>query len=187
MTRSFDPTPLDSAAVSEMLDLARRAPTAGFSQGVHLLALDGDAVARFWEFTGAGDWFGRRAPGVVAAPVVVLMLGDERAYTSRYGEADKAGHGLEDADGWPTPYWLTDAAMVAQNLLLLAEDRGLGALFFGIFRKREPLLRTLGVPERVTAIGAIALGQRAADDEPSGSGVRRPRRPVGEVVHWNGW
>lgn len=170
-----------------MLDLARRAPSAGFSQGVAFVALDGSAVVRFWEVTGAGAWFAATSPGVLDAPVVVLPLADPAAYTARYAEPDKAGRGLEDSAAWPVPYWLTDAAMATQNLLLLAEDRGLGALLFGIFRNADVLLAELGVPEQMVALGAVALGRRAADDVPVGSATRRPRRPRAEVVHWNCW
>lgn len=187
MTRRFSSDALPRDVVTELCDVARRAPSAGFSQGVHLLALDSGALNRFWELTGAREWFAATSPGVLAAPVVVLVLADPVAYTRRYAEADKAGHGLEAASAWPVPFWLTDAAMAAQNLLLLAEARGLGALLFGIFRHGDLLLAELGAPPGVTAIGAIALGRRALDDRPSGSATTRARRPVAEVVHWNGW
>jgi nitroreductase len=77
--------------------------------------------------------------------------------------------------------------MAAQNLLLLAEDRGLGALFFGIFGDERALLRHLGVPEGVRAIGAVALGRRSAADRPSGSPLTRGRLPLEAVVHWGRW
>ncbi|MEY4340486.1 MAG: hypothetical protein RLZ14_2336, partial [Actinomycetota bacterium] len=134
MTRRFRTDALDPAMVDDLLDLARRAPSAGYSQGVHFLALDGEALGRFWHTTGADEWFGAVQGGVLAAPVVVLPLADPVAYTSRYSEGDKAGHGLEVAENWEVPFWLTDAAMATQNLLLLAQERGLGALYFGIFR-----------------------------------------------------
>jgi nitroreductase len=184
MTRTFDPTPLDAALVDELVDLARRAPSAGYSQGVHFLVLDGHAVGDFWRITGADDWFDE---GVMAAPVLVLPLADPVAYTSRYSETDKAGHGLEIAANWEVPFWLTDAAMATQNLLLLAEDRGLGALYFGIFRNARLLLDHLGVPSTVLQVGVVALGHRAASDVPSGSSVTRARRVTTDVVHHQRW
>lgn len=187
MTRRFSGAGAESAVVAELLDLARRAPSAGFSQGVHFLVLGGDSLARFWDVTGAGEWFAEAQPGVLAAPVVVLPLCDPGAYTARYAEGDKAGHGLEDAANWEVPFWLTDTAMAVQNLLLLAEERGLGALYFGIFRNARVLLDELGVPARVQQVGAVALGERAADDVPSGSPLMRPRRPITDVVHHHHW
>lgn len=184
MTRRFEPTPLDDEVVVELLDLARRAPSAGYSQGVHFLALSGDAVRTFWQVTGGDEWF---AEGVTAAPVIVIPLADPNAYTGRYSEGDKAGHGLEIAANWEVPFWLTDAAMAAQNLLLLAEDHGLGALYFGIFRNSRAVLDHFGVPPQVLQVGAVALGHRATDDAPSGSATTRPRRARPEVVHHQRW
>jgi nitroreductase len=185
MTRAFAATPVAAELVAELADLARRAPSAGYAQGTSFLVLD--EPQQLWDLTGAGRWFAEHAPGVLSAPVVILALADEAAYTTRYAEADKSGHGLEEAGAWPVPYWLTDAAMATQNLLLLAEDRGLGALFFGIFGGERALLRALGVPEHVRAIGAVALGHRHPRDRPSGSATTRPRRPRSEVVHWGRW
>jgi nitroreductase len=184
MTRTFDSTPLDLEQVDELVDLARRAPSAGYSQGVHFLVLTGEMVGEFWRTTGADDWFDE---GVMAAPVLVLPLADPIAYTSRYAEGDKAGHGLEIAANWEVPFWLTDAAMATQNLLLLAEDRGLGALYFGIFRNARLLLDQLGVPSHVLQVGVVALGHRAAADAPSGSALTRPRRAATDVVHHQHW
>ena len=118
---------------------------------------------------------------------MVIPLADPVAYTSRYAEGDKAGHGLDDAANWEVPFWLTDAAMAAQNLLLLAEARGLGALYFGIFRNARIMLDHFGVPAHVLQVGAIALGHRSAADVPSGSAVTRLRRPQADVVHLQRW
>jgi nitroreductase len=170
--------------VDDLLDTARWAPSAGFAQGVHLLVLTGPGVANFWSITGAEDWYPDR---VQDAPVLVLALADPSAYTERYSQTDKAGHGLEDAERWPVPYWLTDAAMAVQNLLLLLEASGLGALWFGVFRNADVLLRDLGVPTHVSLVGVVAIGWRADDDRPSGSATTRPRRPRAEQVHHDRW
>jgi nitroreductase len=187
MTRRFSPQPLDPMLVDELLDLARRAPSAGFSQGVHFLVLRDESVRTFWSTTGAGEWFGKTQPGVLQAPVIVLPLAFALEYTGRYAEPDKQGHGLEEADNWAVPFWLTDTAMAVQNMLLLAEDRGLGALYFGIFRNADVLLRELGVPDGAQPLGAVALGHRAPEDVPTGSPSSRRRRDLTDVVHHDHW
>ena len=173
--------------IVEQCDLARRAPSAGYAQGTHFLILGGEQLARFWETSGAGEWFTQRQPGVLDASAVVLVLADRTAYEARYSQADKAGHGLEQASGWSVPYWLTDAAMAAQNLLLLVEEARLGALYFGLFVEPRRTLASLGVPDHVDCVGAVAIGERHADDRPSGSGARRARRPLVEVTHLGSW
>lgn len=187
MTRRFATTPLDLADVRELVDLARRAPSAGYSQGVHFLVLSGDVLARFWRTTGADEWFATAQDAVMNAPVLVLPLADPDAYTSRYAEGDKAGHGLELQENWEVPFWLIDAAMATENLLLLAQERGLGALYFGLFRNARAALDELGVPASVLQVGAVALGHRATDDEVSGSARTRARRATVDVVHVDRW
>ncbi len=187
MTRDFSSVPLDRQVVADLVDTARRAPSAGYSQGVHFVVLTGDAVGRFWQTTKAEAWFAETQDGVLRAPVIVLPIADPGAYTSRYAETDKAGHGLEIAANWPVPFWLTDTAMAVQNLLLLAEAQQLGALYFGIFRNVELLFTDLGVPADMLSVGALALGCRAVTDRPSGSATTRSRRPATEVVHYDHW
>jgi nitroreductase len=188
MTRRFTATgsrPLTVENVVEWCDLARRAPSAGFAQGVHFLVRP--AVVATLEALGASDWFAERQPGVLSASVAVLVLADRDAYVQRYREDDKAGHGLETPEGWRIPYWLTDAAMAAQNLLLVAEAAGRGALFIGVFRDPRPALANWGVPESVDCVGVILLGDRAVDDRPSGTPTRRGRHPRDTVVHVDRW
>jgi nitroreductase len=187
MTRRFQPLPLAADLVDRLLETARHAPSAGYSQGVHLLALQGEPLARFWHTTRADGWFREVQPGVLDAPLVVLPLADPTAYTGRYAEPDKAGHGLDEGANWEVPFWLTDTAMVVQNLLLLAQEAGLGALYFGIFENARLALDEMAVPGHVLQVGAVALGRRAADDVASGSAVTRPRRAVTDVIHHQHW
>jgi nitroreductase len=77
--------------------------------------------------------------------------------------------------------------MATQNLLLLAEDRGLGALYFGLFDRVREAFDELGIPRHVLQVGAVALGYRATDDAPSGSARTRPRKPTIDVIHHNAW
>jgi nitroreductase len=187
MTRDFSTDPVDPQLLADLVDTARRAPSAGYSQGVHFVVLTGDGVAKFWQTTDSERWFAAIHEGVLHAPAMVLPIADPAAYTSRYSEADKQGHGLEVAANWPVPFWLTDTAMAVQNLLLLVEAHRLGALYFGIFRNADVLLADLGVPAGMLSVGAVAIGHRASTDRPSGSATTRPRRVTTEVVHYDRW
>lgn len=187
MTRRFDAAPLPVDEVDDLLEVARRAPSAGFSQGVHLMVLTGETLARFWRTSEGDQWYPDPSFGPLSAPVLVVPLADPTAYTARYSEPDKIEHGLDQASRWVVPFWITDAAMVVENLLLLAEERGIGALYFGFGGAVEAALDELGVPPHVVQVGGVALGRRAADDVPSGSPRTRGRRTFDEVVHRNGW
>lgn len=203
MTRSFSTDPVDPDLLDSMVDLASRAPSAGKTQGWHLVVLEGEQTARYWDITlPAGE---RRSifrwQQLLDAPVLMLALADPTAYVDRYGETDKARTGLgESADAWPTPYWTVDASMSVMTMLLAAQDAGLGALFFGVFHNEEQVRAELSIPASLQMIGAIALGHPLpvdadADSDadgtagPGGTGRSsgRQRRPPAEIIHRNGW
>jgi nitroreductase len=190
MTRAFDSRPIDPAVLRELVDLASRAPSAGKAQGWHLVVLEGAGTAQFWDITlpvmrrGAFKW-----KQLLDAPVIAIPLADPKAYTDRYAEPDKAATGLgSGSHAWPAPYWTIDTAMSVMTLLLAAEDAGLGALFFGIFRGERRLRHALGIPPGLEVLGAIALGHRVGDaaTTPGRSAVRRRREPS-EIMHLGRW
>jgi nitroreductase len=186
MVRRFDPGPLPAEVLERILHSATRAPSAGFSQGLDLLVLEGrDAVRGFWRAT-ADPRFATPYSSA-EPPAIVLVLSDKQAYLDRYAAPDKAGLGMDVEEGWPVPYWDMDAAMAVMLMLLTAVDEGVGAWWFGVFHGAAALLRDLGVPEGRRLVGAVALGYPAADDRPGGSARSRPRRPLDQVVHRGRW
>jgi nitroreductase len=186
MVRRFNHEPLAPAVLERILHSATRAPSAGFSQGLDLVVLEGpEAVRGFWRAT-TDPRFGKPY-STAEPPVIVLVLSNPQAYLDRYGQPDKAGLGMDTEAGWPVPYWDMDAAMAVMLMLLTAVDEGVGAWWFGVFHGAEALLRDLGVPHGRRLVGAVALGRPAADDRPAGSAVTRPRRPPDEVVHRGRW
>jgi nitroreductase len=187
MVRAFTPDPVDPQVVDHLVDLARRAPSAGHSQGWAFVVLEGEETRRYWDVTLPAD---RRAafrwPGLVAAPVLILVLVRPDAWVERYAEADKARAGLGgDASDWPVPYWWVDGGMAVEHLLLGAIAVGLGACFFGLFDHEAAVRSALGVPDGWRALGTVALGH-PAPDEP-GRSAARGRRPLGDVLHRGGW
>ena len=193
MTRAFDPAPIPTEVIDELVDLAARAPSAGKTQGWHLVVLEGVDTARFWEITLPEERRQRfRWRQLLDAPVIMLPFADAGAYTDRYSEPDKAATGLGSGpDAWPVPYWTVDASMSVMTILLGAEDLGLGALFFGVFRGEMDLRAALGVPDGLQLLGAIALGTRSDQPEPESSGsgrsAARPRRTADEIIHRGQW
>lgn len=187
MTRAFRPDPLPPGLLDDLVDLAARAPSAGKTQGWHLVVLEGEATSRFWDVTLPAE---RRSTfrwqRLLDAPVIAVVLADPQAYVDRYAEPDKAATGLgAGTDCWSTPYWTVDAAMATMTLLLAAEDAGLGALFFGVFRGERELRAALSIPDRVELIGALALGYRAESHDEPGRSAHRPRRSANAIVHRN--
>ena len=188
MVRAFTDDPVAPALVDDLLDLSRRAPSAGNTQPLRFVVLEGADTARLWDLTlPPARRAGFRWQGLLEAPVVVIPVVDPAAYSARYAEGDKVATGLgEGADAWSVPYWWVDGGMAVHGLLLAAVDAGLGALFFGLFAHERAVLDALGVPAGHRALGAVALGWPADDDEPGRSAGRR-RPPLDSVVHRGSW
>jgi nitroreductase len=186
MVRRFDPRPLPGEVLDRILHSATRGPSAGFSQGLDLLVLEGpEAVRGFWRATSDPRFTGPYS--TADPPVIVLVLSDKQAYLDRYGAPDKAGLGMDVEEGWPVPYWDMDAAMAVMLMLLTAVDERVGAWWFGVFHGAGRLLDDLGVPAGRRLVGAVALGYPAPGERPGGSSRTRSRRPFDEVVHRGRW
>ena len=188
MVRSFEQRPVPAEVLDRVLDLARRVPAAGNTQGLDLVVLEGAETARYWDVT--LDGAARRTfpwPRLLDAPVLIIPVGDPDAYVARYAEPDKERSGLgAGVDAWTVPYWYVDTAFAAMLTLLAAVDSGLGAVFFGQFDHEEAVKRALGIPVGRRPVGTIAMGYATADQRMSAS-ARRPRRSFDEVVHRGGW
>lgn len=190
MVRSFTSEPVDPDVVVRLVDLARRAPSAGNTQAVDVVVLAApEARRRYWDLTLAQS---RRAsfrwPGLLVAPVLLLVVVDPEAYVARYGEPDKAGTGLgAGTEAWPVPYWWVDAGAAAQHLLLGAVDAGLGACLFGPFSHEAAVAEAFGVPSGRRIVATIALGHPDADAGPPGRSAGRARRSLEAVMHLDQW
>lgn len=188
MVRAFAPDPVDPGTIDELCDLARRAPSAGNTQGGAFVVLDtASATARYWDLTLPAT---RRAtfgwPDLLRAPVLVVVAVRPDSYVDRYAEPDKAASGLgRHLGAWPVPYWWVDAGAAVEHLLLGAVDAGLGACLFGLFDHEPAVAEAFGVPDGWRLVATVALGHPAPDQP--GRSVGRPRRALDEVVHRNGW
>jgi nitroreductase len=188
MVRKFDQRPLEPELLDRILETARHAPSAGFSQGFDFVVLDQpDVVARFWAVTDDPDFPNPPGFAATAAPVIVLPLADKAAYLERYSRPDKVAFGLTDEAAWPVKFWETDTAMAIMLILLAATDLGVGALYFGITHGEQDILRELGVPEDLKLLGVIGLGHRASDEVVDLTRFKERRRQFNDMVHRNRW
>jgi nitroreductase len=186
MVRAYDPDrPVPRTVLDELLELAIRAPSAGFSQGWHFLVLDTPADrAAFWDAS-AEDPAAEPDPwlrGMRSAPALIIAMSDKIAYLDRYAAPDKGWTDRDEAR-WPVPYWDIDTGMASLLILLGAVDHGLGSCFFGVPAGRHQQVKdALGVPARLSIVGVISLGHPVPDRRsPS---LKRGRRPVSEVVSY---
>lgn len=184
MVRNYTDEPVDPAVVDRVIDAARRAPSAGFSQGQRFVVVTDrqtrERIARLGDEPayveqGFDPWMSR-------APVHVVPCADERAYRQRYAEPDKAGGGGEQS--WPVPYWHVDIGASLMLLLLAVVEEGLAAGLFGVHRL-DGLRELLGIPDQVHPIGVVTIGHASADRR-SGS-LRRGWRELDDVRYRGRW
>lgn len=185
MVRGFTAEPVPWETVESLLDLARRAPSAGNTQAVRFVVATDPGRRRQLAEAAGERWYVAvgHAPFLTGAPVHVVICTSEAAYRARYREPDKRKP-TGGEPSWPVPWWYVDAGAALMALLLAAVDAGLGAAFVGA---RDPgELRTLlGIPTEVLPIGIVLLGH-PAPDRPTRSRTR-PRPPLAEVVRREIW
>ena len=188
MVRHFAPNPVAPEVVDRILDLARHAPSAGFTQGQSFLVVTQPdlraAIARICheeEYTAGGFH-----PFLSEAPVLLIPCTSELAYHRRYQEADKVDESGAETE-WPVPYWHMDIGCAVMIVLLATVNEGLAAGYVGAptISDMQALRDLLGIPAEVTPVGIIPIGHRAPD-VPSPS-LKRGRKPDAEYVHREHW
>lgn len=188
MVRRFEPKAVPREVLLRVLEVARHAPSAGFSQGFDFVVLDSPEQVRwFIDATEHPDF--PYEPGEFDSPPAccVLAISNKPAYLERYSRPDKERFGLQEAEAWPVPYWDVDTGMAVMLVLLAAVEEGLGAWLYGIFHGEETVLRDLGVPDGCRPIGVVALGYPAADETHEPARFTKRRRSVESMVHFGRW
>jgi nitroreductase len=188
MVRHFrsDPVPLE--VLERVVELARHAPSAGFTQGqAFIIVTKPELKQALGKLCGEESYVeGGFHPFISEAPALVVACTSEAAYHRRYQEPDKVNEdGREIA--WPVPYWYMDIGCAVMVLLLAVVDEGLAAGFAGVPDPPGiPAVRALlGIPADVTPVGIIPIGYRA-QDVPSPS-LKRGRKAGDDYLHHEGW
>ncbi len=185
MVRGFTAEPVDPAVIERMVQLARHAPSAGFTQGQAFIVVTDPATKQELAVLCGEPGYvaaGHR-PFVSGAPVVVVACTSEAAYHRRYQEPDKIRDDGTEIN-WPVPYWHMDIGCAVMILLLAAVDEGLAAGFAGAY-DLDAVRRLLGMPAEVTPVGVIPIGHPAPDKRsPS---LQRGRVPDRTYMHQERW
>lgn len=186
MVRNFRPDPIRANLINSLLELALHAPSAGFSQGwAFVVVTEQELKKKIGELQGEVDYYAssRFHKFVSEAPVLVVACTSEKIYHDRYREPDKLKEDGTEIE-WPTPYWFFDIGCACMLIFLAAVNKGLAAAFTGVFRV-DKMKQLLGIPNHFHPVGVLSLGHAAKDvKSPS---LKRGRRPIKEVVHYEHW
>lgn len=185
--RRLRPEPIDEELLRELIRSATCAPSPGNSQG--------------WDFVVVTDEATRKALAALIEPAVSPLLpGPEVELPSSLrrmiGDARHLLANLAAVPAWvlvcgrpvypaskPDPAWIASAVYpAAQNLVLAARAAGIGTVFTTYHKPCEAgVSALLGIPQEAEIAVTIPMGYPA---EPF---RRVHRKPVEEVLHWNGW
>jgi nitroreductase len=190
MIRKYDGRPIPDEVLHDVLDAARHAPSAGFSQGFDFVVITKPQEVE-WFYRTTDDptdpepFLGREPDRVPAC--IVLPFANQRAYLARYAEPDKIQFGMDREESWSVPFWTVDTSMAILMILLAAVDAGLGAWYLGITNGEDEVLRELGVPEDCKLLGVIALGYPSPDAVPNTARFTARRRAFEDMFHFGRW
>lgn len=157
--RKYTEQTVSDEQVKMLLEAAMCAPSAGNEQPWHFVVIkDRQLLDRVPEYHPHSSM-------IKQASVAILICGDTRL--SKY-----------DVD-----YWVQDCAAATENLLIAAQDLGLGAVWLGVYPRQERVqgLRGLfNIPEEVFPFALVPVGYPAEQKGPE-------NRYREDRVHRNTW
>ena len=82
---------------------------------------------------------------------------------------------------WGQSYYLVDAGIASQNLMLAARGQGLGTVFVGVYDEVK-VKGILNIPQNVRVVGLFPLGYPAGENKDG-----PPRKPMQEICFHGQW
>jgi nitroreductase len=171
--RKYQDKPVEDEKLDAVLEAIRMAPSWANMQCWRMVVVKDSAIReKISDFSYVREYFAPKGyktnPAMKAltqAPVVIVLCADP----------EKSGA------LWEQKYYLVDAGIAAQNLMLAARAQGLGTVFVGVFEE-EGLKVLLGIPAGIRIVGLFPLGYPA---EEKGDGP--PRKPLNEICFYEQW
>jgi nitroreductase len=166
--RAFKTKPIPADILTAVLEAGRLAPSWANTQSWRWIVVDDPALKNKIadEAPSAGN---RAAQSVRTAPVTIAACAELGKAGFRNGQptTDKGGF-----------WYMFDAGLALENMVLAAESYGLGTVFIGAMdaAKAQTLL---GIPEGYCCVILMVLGY--PDEQPEA----RPRKELSEVVFRN--
>jgi nitroreductase len=190
MIRKFEQKPIPDDVLRRVLEVARHAPSGGFSQGFDFIVLAKPTELEWFYRTTDDPTDPEPFPGrepEVAPACLILPFTNKRRYLDRYAQPDKIQFGMDKEENWPIPSWTVDTSMAIMLMLLAAVDEGLGAWYFFISRGESDVMRELGIPSSCQLLGVMALGYPSPKNPPANPLFAKRRRPFEEMFHFGRW
>ncbi len=160
--RKYKDTKIDAETMHTLLTCAMAGPSCVNARDWSFLVVDDKELLQK-----LADCNGRPANMLPDAVAAIVVCGD-----------------LSRAFPKAKDYWIIDGSIAAQNVILAANDLGIGSVWLGTYPQMErvsKIVRLFGLPEEIVPHSIIALGY---PDE-----TREEKKFLYEEdrVHWNQW
>ena len=167
--RSFKNKPVPDNVLESLVNVAHQAPSWMNKQCWHFIIVnDKDSIEEIAKANIINRWLKQ-------APALIIICADPFLSGKRNDIA----------------YFLVDAAIAFDHLILSATDKGLGTCWIGNFDE-EKLKNILGIPPRIRIISLSPVGYPketiTIGDKIRSSYVRSTKRKsLSEILHWKHW
>ncbi|MBD5311497.1 MAG: nitroreductase family protein [Muribaculaceae bacterium] len=168
--RAYDPERhISDELLDSILERAMRAPTTGNMQLYTVI------VTRDPERKAALTPLHFNQPASTGADVILTICADFNRFT-RWCRLSDADAGYDNLLSFLSA--MTDAVIVAQQIVTIAETEGLGTCYLGtVTYNADKISELLNLPELVVPVACLSLGY------PAGPTVQCERLPLNAVVH----
>ena len=142
--RTYTSEPVPDEIIKEVIMAAMCAPSAGNEQPWHFIVINERKILD--EIPA----FHKQGAMVKKAPAAILVCGD----------LEKEVH---------KGFWIQDCSAAIENLLIAIADKGLGAVWTGLYPREdrvEGMRRLLGIPGHIVPLALIPLGYSNEKNRP---------------------
>ena len=171
--RKYADTPVEPEKLQSVLEAVQASPSWSNMQCCRMIVVQSAATrAKISELSFVESFFAtygyKTNPAQKAladAPIVIVLC----AIPEKSGEMGGQ------------PYYMTDAGIASENLMLAAHAVGLASVFVGVFDE-EQLGELLEIPPGVRIVGLFPIGYSATEPK-----AGPPRKSLDETVHYEKW
>jgi nitroreductase len=167
--RKFSEDKVEREKILTCIEAARIAPSAENVQPWRFIVLDNsDTIDMFGSAAFSGIY--RYSHWAVKAPVIICISAELDILANRIGKEIQG-----------TSYYLIDIGIAGEQLVLQAQELGLGTCWIGWFNARKAS-KILDLPRRWKVVSLIAMGYPAYK-----SNKVRDRKSLEEIIYFNGF
>jgi len=171
--RKYSDTPVEEEKLQAVLEAIRMAPSwANYQCWRMVIVQDKTTKQKISDLSYVESFFAPKGyktnPSMKAlaeAPVVIVLCADP----------------AQSGNLWGQNYYLVDAGLAAQNLMLAACAQGLGTVFVGVYDE-EKLKTLLKIPQAVRIVGLFPLGYPKEEKKEGPA-----RKPLQDICFRDTW